>query len=348
MTPTKFFGGARVAVTGAGGSIGSEICRALVQLGVTELRMIGHSELPLYQITNELMSEYNRISHAPQYKAGKVVLTPVLASVGDEYAMQRALRNVDIVIHAAAHKHVPLCEQNPLEAIINNIGGTQTLIAAAAKAGVKNFVQVSTDKAVRPTSVMGMTKRACELFMQMIQERVDMKFTVVRFGNVLNSSGSVLPLWREQLKAGKPITLTDRRCTRYFMSIPEAVKLTLSAAALDACQGVFVLDMGQPQSIYELARRTVVEHFRDDEGMYISSIHGALDNHIVETGLRPGEKLEEELTYGGPTEPTEVSRVLRVKEAGTWHQAWVVNDIVLAAKAGAKDCALAALRRLCL
>lgn len=342
MANLKMFAGAKVLVTGAGGSIGSEICRALVHLGVYELRMVGHSEAPLYAIRQELTTEYNAVTHAPQYKAGNTYLLPILASVADEYAMKRALQGVDIVIHAAAHKHVPLCEENPLEAIINNIGGTMTLASTAARHGVKHFVLISTDKAVKPTSVMGMTKRACELYLQYLRNRVDMKLTTVRFGNVLNSSGSVLPLWREQLKAGKPITLTDKRCTRYFMSIPEAVNLTLMAATLPDAQGTFVLDMGEPKNLYEMARTVIMEHQVDTKGSY----DWDQTPYITETGLRPGEKLHEELATG-PVDVTEIPRVLRVVEPERALPSWEIQDVVLAAKAGTKSCALAALRKLC-
>jgi FlaA1/EpsC-like NDP-sugar epimerase len=282
--PQEYFAGKVVLVTGAGGSIGSEICRKLAELGVEELRAVGHSELPLYELKKRV----------PQART-------TLASVLDGKAMAQALEGVDIVIHAAAHKHVPLCEQNPIEAIHNNVGGTITMAELSVKAGVKQFVLVSSDKAVKPASIMGATKRACEIFLDFLATRSTMKCTTVRFGNVLDSSGSVLPLWREQIRQGKPITLTDKRCTRYFMSIPEAVDLTLSAATLPR-GGLFVLDMGKPISLYDMAVELLAQ----------SSMPG----EITYTGLRPGEKLEEELSYGGTQVKTAFPKVMRVEEDG--------------------------------
>ncbi len=288
--PQEYFSGKTVLVTGAGGSIGSEICRKLAALPIAELRMVGHSELPLYDIASDVYPA----------REGGVDVQVILASVTDGKAMAAALEGVDIVIHAAAHKHVPLCEQNPVEAIHNNVGGTITMAELATKAGVKQFVLISSDKAVKPASIMGATKRACEIFLDFLSTRSPMKCTTVRFGNVLNSSGSVLPLWREQLAAGKPITLTDKRCTRYFMSIPEAAELTLNAATLPR-GGLFVLDMGAPKNMYDLAQALRAEFPKPWPP-------------IVETGLRPGEKLEEELSYGGEQVATAYPKVMRVKE----------------------------------
>lgn len=309
--PQDYFAGKVVLVTGAGGSIGSEICRKLAEFGVKDLRMVGHSELPLYAAEKELATHMfddgSRFNHTfPKVDAGlrRTQLKVILASVTDGKAMAQALEGVDIVIHAAAHKHVPLCEQNPVEAIYNNVGGTITMAELAVKAGVKQFVLVSSDKAVKPASIMGATKRACEIFLDFLSTRSAMKCTTVRFGNVLDSSGSVLPLWREQIKAGKPITLTDKRCTRYFMSIPEAVELTLSAASLPR-GGLFVLDMGAPRRLMELAYEVAGLEEGDS---YIGK--------IVETGLRPGEKLEEELSYGGTQVKTAFPKVMRVEEDG--------------------------------
>jgi len=308
MTPTEYFAGKVVLVTGAGGSIGSEICRKLASFGVQDLRAVGHSELPLYALKKEIPG---------------IHLT--LASVTDGKAMAAACEGVDIVIHAAAHKHIPLCEQNPTEAIQNNVGGTVTLAEAASRAGVKQFVMISTDKAVKPESVMGMTKRACELFVNFLAARSSMSCTIVRFGNVLNSSGSVLPLWREQIAKGQKITLTDKRCTRYFMSIPDAVELTLGAASLPR-SGLYVLDMGKPVNMHDLA---VME--RGDRNV-----------EIVETGLRPGEKLVEELTYGGESTLTSIPRVLAVREDGGRHiLRWDdFSDLLMAAKCRHKEMAL--------
>jgi FlaA1/EpsC-like NDP-sugar epimerase len=326
--PQSHFQGKVVLVTGAGGSIGSEICRKLLEYGVRELRMVGHSEAPLYDTEKNLRASLRPIP-APELRV-------TLASVTDGKAMAAACEGVDIVIHAAAHKHVPLCEQNPLEAITNNVGGTIELAHAASRAGVSQFVMVSTDKAVKPSSVMGATKRACELFIQFLATRTSMKCTIVRFGNVLNSSGSVLPLWREQIKAGKPITLTDKRCTRYFMSIQDAVELTLGAASLPR-GGLFVLDMGKPRSMHELAQETLAEN-----RLYFRGAPLIFDNEIVETGLRPGEKLEEELSYGGEQVKTSIPKVFALREEGGRHiLRWEdFTDLLMAAKFRHKPLAL--------
>lgn len=330
--PQSHFQGKVVLVTGAGGSIGSEICRRLIDYGVRELRMVGHSEAPLYDTEKNLRAAFYQL-RAPEIRT-------ILASVTDGKAMAAACEGVDIVIHAAAHKHVPLCEQNPLEAITNNVGGTVELAHAASRAGVKQFVMVSTDKAVKPSSIMGATKRACELFIQFLATRSSMKCTIVRFGNVLNSSGSVLPLWREQIKAGKPITLTDKRCTRYFMSIQDAVELTLGAASLPR-GGLFVLDMGEAKSLHAMAIAIARDHFMRENG------DGGLAypwnvNNVVEIGLRPGEKLHEELTYGGEQVKTSIPKVFALREEGGRHiLRWEdFTDLLMAAKFRHKPLAL--------
>lgn len=308
--PHSHFAGKVVLVTGAGGSIGSEICRKLVTFGIRELRMVGHSEAPLYDLGRAL--EASGVRNLATFGAAIPAMKGILASVTDEKAMAAACEGVDIVIHAAAHKHVPMCEENPIEAITNNVGGTISLAEAASRAGVKQFAMVSTDKAVKPASVMGATKRACELFVQFLSARSSMKCTIVRFGNVLDSSGSVLPLWREQIKAGKPITLTDKRCTRYFMSIPNAVDLTLGATSLPR-SGLYVLDMGEPRSLYEMACEIVYTHRAE---VRQNAFPSEFDEFIIETGLRPGEKLTEELTYGGEQVKTSIPRVFALKENG--------------------------------
>lgn len=335
--PQEYFAGKVVLVTGAGGSIGSEICRRLVDYGVKELRLCGHSEKPLYDLSCELF---------PRGSAENYV---ILASVADGKAMAAACEGVDIVIHAAAHKHVPLCEQNPIEAIQNNVGGTIELAQAASRCGVKQFVMVSSDKAVKPSSVMGATKRACELFVNFLSTRSSMRTTIVRFGNVLDSSGSVLPLWREQIRQGKPITLTDKRCTRYFMSIPEAVDLTLSAATLPR-GGTFVLDMGAPRSLYEMATKLLEELNPppwNAAKVNTSGLQNKLGIHI--TGLRPGEKLEEELSYGGEQVKTAFPKVFSLCEDGARHiLRWAdFSDLLMAAKCRHKTMALEKLWEIC-
>jgi FlaA1/EpsC-like NDP-sugar epimerase len=293
--PSSHFAGKVVLVTGAGGSIGSEICRWLDQMPLQELRILGHSEAPLYEVDKTLTSKR---------------IVKILASCTDGRAMAAACEGADIVIHAAAHKHVPLCEQNPIEAVFNNVGGTVTLAEAASRAGCRQFVLISSDKAVKPSSIMGATKRACELFIKFLSTRSSTKFTTVRFGNVMDSSGSVLPLWEEQLESGKKITLTDRRCYRFFMSIPEAVELTLGAASLPR-DGLYVLGMGPAKNLGDMAVDTVNE-FCWEKGYNPANPW----NMIVETGLRPGEKLVEELTYGGESTLTLIPRVLSLCENG--------------------------------
>jgi FlaA1/EpsC-like NDP-sugar epimerase len=320
--PQSHFAGKVVLVTGAGGSIGSEISRKLVEFGVKELRLIGHSEEPLYRVNCTLKDRLW------QNDIPFVDLKILLASCTDGKAMAAACEGVDIVIHAAAHKHVPLCEQNPIEAIANNVGGTIELAEAASRAGVKQFVMVSSDKAVKPSSVMGATKRACELFINFLAARSSMKCTIVRFGNVLNSSGSVLPLWREQIAKGGPITLTDARCTRYFMSIPDAVELTLGAASLPR-GGTYVLDMGSPHNMLEMAQKLLGE----------SLSTATVD--IKFTGLRPGEKLHEELTYGGEQVKTAIPKVFALREQPQrtvrWHD---FSDLMMAAKCRHRELSL--------
>lgn len=301
-----------VCVTGAGGSIGSEICRRLVEYEAAKIILVGHSEMPLFEIEKELR---------PIAPAGAI--RTALGSITDARFVEDIFEHagVEIVINAAAHKHVPLCEQAPFEAILNNVGGVMTLATAASRFGVRQFIQISTDKAVKPASVMGATKRAAELFLQFFASRTSMKITTVRFGNVLNSSGSVLPLWREQLAAGKPITLTDRRCTRFFMSIPEAVDLTLGAGSLKP--GLYTFDMGAPKRLIELAYEVAGLCEGDD-----------FTGHIVETGLRPGEKLTEELHYGGELVKTRLLKVLLVREEGGRHLVSRndFNDLLMAAQ----------------
>lgn len=331
--PHEHFAGKVVLVTGAGGSIGSEICRKLLGFGIRELRMLGHSELSLYKAEKELRAGvYQLFDQVPELRV-------ILASVTDEKAMAAACEGVDIVIHAAAHKHVPMCEENPLEAIVNNVGGTVSLAHAASRQGVKQFVMISTDKAVKPASVMGATKRACELFVKFLSARSSTMFTIVRFGNVLDSSGSVLPLWREQLRQGKPITLTDKRCTRYFMSIPDAVDLTLKAASLPR-GGLYVLDMGEPKNLYDMAVDLRREMWLQNEH------HGA---EIVEIGLRPGEKLHEELSYGGEQVKTSFPKVYLLREREGRHiLRWDdFSDLLMAAKIRHKLMALDKLREIC-
>jgi len=300
---TTHYANKTVVVTGAGGSIGSEICKRLLP-HVAELRLVSLTEQKLYDVERFLRTLNAQDDVPPK-------LVPILGSVTNERLMAQVCEGADIVIHAAAHKHVPLCEENPLEAITNNLGGTMTLMDQAALQRVEQFVLVSTDKAVKPVSIMGATKRACELYADYRRPRSPMDITTVRFGNVLNSAGSVLPLWREQIAKGLPITLTDARCERFFMSIEDAVELTLGAASLPGPNGLFVLDMGKPQSLYRMALELVCEYINERDGC-----PDMLDpnEYIKYIGLRPGEKLTEELDYGGERVPTVLPKVFRVKE----------------------------------
>lgn len=279
-------------VTGAGGSIGSEIC-SLVAKEARRLTLVSLTENGLYTIDRHIRSNYT------------IELRSLLGSVGDACLMERALEDVDIVIHAAAHKHVPICEQNPVEAIRNNVLGTHTLAELSLYAGVQRFCMISSDKAVNPASIMGATKRLAELIVSGMNGR-GASFVTVRFGNVLNSAGSVLPLWREQIAKGGPLTLTDERCERYFMSIPQAVRLV--ADVIDRGEpGTYVLDMGKPRKLIDMAYELMREMNQTAPIKFI--------------GLRPGEKISEELHHGGELIPAGPG-VFRVSDSGrvpNWH-----------------------------
>lgn len=268
--------GKTLLISGAGGSIGSEICRILASFSPKKLILLGHGENSIYQIHRELNKRYN----------GKIELIPIIADVKDRSRMFEVMKlyKPDIVYHAAAHKHVPMMEMNTSEAVKNNVHGTKNIAEAAKAASVGTFVMVSTDKAVNPPNVMGATKRMAEMIVTSLNEPGGTNFAAVRFGNVLGSRGSVVPLFREQIKAGGPVTVTDFRMTRYFMTIPEASRLVIQAGVLAKGGEIFVLDMGKPVKIADLARKMV-------------QISGYTDNEIkvIETGIRPGEKLYEEL-----------------------------------------------------
>jgi len=294
--------GRTIMVTGAGGSIGSELCRQLAALEPAILLLVDISEFGLYEIHRDLES-----------RVEKVRFVPLLGSVCDEARMFEIIAAwaPDIIYHAAAYKHVTLVEQNPAEGIRTNIFGTFTLARVAARLDVASFVLVSTDKAVRPTSVMGATKRAAELVLQALnQVSPQTRFSMVRFGNVLGSSGSVVPLFRDQIRAGGPVTLTDWRVTRYFMTVREAAELVLQASAMAKGGELFVLDMGAPVQIGELARNMI-----ELSGLTIRTTDDpAGDIEIVEIGLRSGEKLYEELLIGDNPSPTEHPRILKAEE----------------------------------
>lgn len=301
--------GKRVLVTGAGGSIGSELCRQIASLGAESLIMLDHHEHAVYQIDQEL--------RAPSLTSPETIaLVPLIADVRDEARIREILaqHRPEIIFHAAAHKHVPLMEASPKEATQNNVLGTLTLANAALEAGVESFLLVSTDKAVRPSSVMGKTKRMAELALQDLAARSPgrTKFLAVRFGNVLGSRGSVVPLFSRQIAQGGPITVTHAEMTRYFMTIPEAVTLVLQTLALGRSGEVLLLDMGEPVRILDLARNMIkLSGLREE------------DVEIVFTGMRPGEKLYEELLITSEdTRPTEHPQVFAARAANAPDAAW--------------------------
>ncbi|MEC5159797.1 MULTISPECIES: polysaccharide biosynthesis protein [unclassified Janthinobacterium] len=298
--------GKSVIVTGAGGSIGSELCRQILQQRPARLILLEMSEFALYSIEQELqgLRALMRLD---------VELLPFLGSVLDTAKCESILRTfgVETVYHAAAYKHVPLVEHNPIEGIRNNALGTLSMARAAMAAEVKRFVLISTDKAVRPTNVMGSTKRMAELILQAFsREQTKTRFCMVRFGNVLGSSGSVVPLFRKQIMGGGPITITHPEITRYFMTIPEAAQLVLQAGAMGEGGDVFVLDMGAPVKIVDLAKRMV--HLSGLEVKSELAPNGNIEIHYV--GLRPGEKLYEELLIGDNVEGTGHPLILRARE----------------------------------
>ncbi len=295
-----------VLVTGAGGSIGGELTRQILQQQPRQLLLLDHNEFGLYAIHQELLA----LCSAQQLQ---VELIPLLGSVVNAdrlLAVCKSYRPATIY-HAAAYKHVPMVESNAGEGILNNVLGTLNVAHAAMQAGAHRFVLISTDKAVRPTNVMGASKRMAELVLQALaEEKSATSFSIVRFGNVLGSSGSVVPLFRKQLVAGGPLTVTHEEVTRYFMTIPEAAQLVLQAGAMGQGGDVFVLDMGEPVKIMDLARRMVQLaglSVRDAE-------HPSGDIEIAVTGLRPGEKLYEELLIGDNPEPTDHPRILKARE----------------------------------
>ncbi|EOE6423660.1 polysaccharide biosynthesis protein [Enterococcus hirae] len=266
-----------ILVTGAGGSIGSEICRQIIQFNPAKLLLLGHGENSIYLIDRELRTHHQNCP---------TEIVPIIADIQDREKINEIMEQYhpDIVYHAAAHKHVPLMEYNPKEAVKNNIFGTKNVAEAAKAAKVKNFVMVSTDKANNPPNVMGSTKRIAEMIVTGLNEEGCTKFSAVRFGNVLGSRGSVIPVFREQIAQGGPITVTDFRMTRYFMTIPEASRLVIQSGALAKGGEIFILGMSEPVKIVDLAKNMIrLSGYSEDE------------IEIIETGIRPGEKLYEEL-----------------------------------------------------
>ncbi|MBP2449393.1 FlaA1/EpsC-like NDP-sugar epimerase [Rhizobium leguminosarum] len=299
-----------VMVTGAGGSIGGELCRQILRNGPSSLILIDQNEFALYNIHAELQKLAELYEH-------KNLQIPILCSVRDQDRMEHIIQSwqPQTLYHAAAYKHVPLVEHNAVEGIKNNVMGTLVTARAASKCGVANFVLISTDKAVRPTNVMGASKRLAEMVLQalsaeLMADRLRTNFSMVRFGNVLGSSGSVVPLFRQQIKEGGPVTLTHPDITRYFMTISEASQLVIQAGAMGEGGDVFLLDMGEPVRIADLARKMVelsgltVRDETNPEG----------DIELSVTGLRPGEKLYEELLIGDNPETTEHPRIMKARE----------------------------------
>jgi FlaA1/EpsC-like NDP-sugar epimerase len=317
--------GQSVLVTGAGGSIGSELCRQILALRPTTLLLFEHSEFNLYSILSELEQRVARESLS-------IRLLPILGSVRNQHKLLDVMKTwrVDTVYHAAAYKHVPMVEHNIAEGVLNNVIGTLNTAQAALQAGVANFVLISTDKAVRPTNVMGSTKRLAELTLQALSRELapvlfgdtskvsrvnKTRFTMVRFGNVLGSSGSVIPLFHKQIKSGGPLTVTHPKITRYFMTIPEAAQLVIQAGSMGQGGDVFVLDMGEPVRIVELAEKMI--HLSGLSVRSEKNLHG--DIAIEFTGLRPGEKLYEELLIGDNVAATQHPMIMTANED---HLSW--------------------------
>ena len=300
----KTIAGKTVLVTGAGGSIGGELCRQIVAQKAAILLMLDVSEASLYEISQQLL----------HLRSAEVEIIPLTGSVSDISCISSILENwrPQTIFHAAAYKHVPLVEANLVEGAKNNVLGTKLMAEAASRYRVENFISISTDKAVRPTNAMGATKRLAEMILQQMNARPDnaCTFSMVRFGNVLGSSGSVVPLFRNQIARGGPITVTDLKMTRFFMTIPEAAQLVIQAGAMARGGDVFLLDMGQPVKIAELAQNMVllsgltVKDERNPQG----------DIAIQEVGLRPGEKLFEELLIGDNPETTSHPRIFKANE----------------------------------
>ncbi|MBM4302012.1 MAG: polysaccharide biosynthesis protein [Deltaproteobacteria bacterium] len=297
---SRYLQGKKVLVTGAGGSIGSELCRQITRFEPAELILVEANEANLYGIQMELQHEL----HFPRYRC-------ILSRVQNQPLMEHVFRSYqpELIFHAAAYKHVPMLEQNPWEAISNNVLGSQVVMELAVKYKVERFVLVSTDKAVRPTNIMGASKRLAELMVQALHGN-GTRFMAVRFGNVIGSSGSVLPLFRRQLEQGGPITVTHPEVTRYFMTIPEAAQLILQAAGLGEGGEIFILEMGTPVKIAQMA----------EELVRLSGKEPGKDVQIVFTGLREGEKLFEELiTQGEGIVATKHEKILVLRSNGDWN-----------------------------
>jgi len=316
----EMISGRTVLVTGAGGSIGSELSRQLAALGPGRLVLLGHGENSIFTITSELTELHPNLQ-----------VVPLIADVRDREGLLRRLEPYQpaVIFHAAAHKHVPLMEVNVIESVTNNVIGTANVTQAALELGSDRLVLVSTDKAVRPTNVMGATKRVAEQVVQAAAEANDRNFISVRFGNVLGSRGSVVPVFLSQIAAGGPVTVTHPEMRRYFMTIPESVQLTQQAAVLGQGGEVFVLDMGEPVKIVDLAADLI----------RLSGLEVGRDIEIHFSGVRPGEKLYEELFFGREyAEPTTHPKVLRAKHEGLPDGAVAaIDELMTLAVRGADD-----------
>lgn len=311
--------GKTIMVTGAGGSIGSELCRQIAVLEPSLLVLFERYENSLFAIHNELVDHASRIS-----------VCPVVGDVGDEAQVEKILQSFKpaIVFHAAAHKHVPLMEASPCEAVKNNVRGTRIAAQASARCGVEQFIMISTDKAVNPTSVMGVTKRVTELIVQSLEECGQTRFSIVRFGNVLGSNGSVVPRFLDQIKAGGPVTVTHPEIRRYFMMIPEAVQLVLHAAVMGEPGAIYVLDMGDQIRIVDLARHLIrLTGLVPEEDIAISFV-----------GLRPGEKLYEELVgHAELIEPSRLEKIAKVRSNSPWTLYTLRSRIAMLEQAAARQ-----------
>lgn len=322
--------GKRVLVSGAGGSIGSEICRQVAKFAPEKLILLDQAETPLYEIEKELISNFPDVR-----------IMPLVADIRDRENVMLAFEEFtpEVVFHAAAYKHVPMMEYNPTQAVLNNVFGSCNIADAAHQFKVRSLVMISTDKAVNPTNVMGATKRAAEIYVQALSRTSSTRFTTVRFGNVLGSNGSVIPLFKEQIARGGPVTVTDKRIIRYFMTIPEATQLVLQAGSMGSGSEIMVLDMGDPVRIIDLA----------EELIRLSGFTPYEDIDIVFTGLRPGEKLFEELLIDGegilPTAHNKI-KVLASVHVDIQQVRAELEVLSAAARSGCVDDLMVSLKRL--
>jgi FlaA1/EpsC-like NDP-sugar epimerase len=332
----KLIHGKRVLITGGGGSIGSELCRQVLQCRPRDMALVGHGENSVFEIQNELLSARYQCMETSENGTEDFGPTAIHAFIADIRFPQR-IHNVvqrfrpDLIFHAAAHKHVPLMELNPSEAISNNVIGTRNVLEAALAADVERFVMISTDKAVNPSSIMGASKRAAEMLVLQAAERSRKPYVAVRFGNVLGSRGSVVPTFRRQIAAGGPVTVSHPDMRRYFMTIPEAVQLLLQASVLGQGGEIFMLDMGEPVKIVDLAKDLIE----------LSGLEVGRDIDIVYTGIRPGEKLYEELSISGEAyQPTAHAKILIARNASSFVPTSLDEAVsVLEGAAAEEDCA---------